>query len=72
MIRPGYEVSNSSPSKMARLPVPAINPGLIIYKLCEVLLEPGLTHSKRAFPPPEIAEGREIFTRLAPANPRRS
>ena len=35
-----------------RLDVPVINPGLVAYKLCEVLLELGLSHSKRAFPPP--------------------
>ena len=50
-----------------RLPVPVINPGLIMYKLCEVFLELGLTHSKRAFSPPEVLKDDDIFTRLAPA-----
>jgi len=35
------------------LPVPVINPGQICYKFCEVFLELGLAHSKRAFPAPE-------------------
>jgi allantoin racemase len=51
----------------ACLPVPVINPGLIMYKLCEIFLELGLTHSKRAFPPPEIPKDDDIFTRLAPS-----
>ena len=36
------------------LPIPVINPGVITYKLCEVLLDLGLTHSKAAFPNPEV------------------
>lgn len=36
------------------LPIPVINPGVITYKLCEVLLDLGLTHSKLAFPNPEV------------------
>jgi allantoin racemase len=32
-----------------RLEVPVINPGLIAHKMCEVFLELGLSHSKRAF-----------------------
>jgi allantoin racemase len=48
-----------------RLPVPVINPGLIMYKLCEVYLELGLPHSKHAFPTPEIPKDEEIFSRLA-------
>ncbi|WP_375741403.1 aspartate/glutamate racemase family protein [Pseudomonas boanensis] len=35
------------------LPVPVLNPGVIAYKLCEVLLDLGLSHSKRAYPIPE-------------------
>lgn len=48
----------------SRLPVPVINPGLIMYKMCEVFLELGLTHSKHAFPPPQAPKDNEIFTRL--------
>jgi Asp/Glu/hydantoin racemase len=47
-----------------RLPVPVINPGLIMYKLCEVILELGISHSKRAFPTPEVIKDEEIFSRL--------
>jgi len=34
------------------LPVPVINPGLVMYKMCEVFLELGLSHSTHAFPSP--------------------
>ena len=49
------------------LPVPVINPGLIMYKLCEVFLELGLTHSKHAFPAPQVLKDDEIFSRLLTA-----
>ena len=45
------------------LPVPVINPGVICYKLCEVFLEIGLTHSKHAFPSPELPNDEGIFSR---------
>ncbi len=35
------------------LPVPVLNPGVIAYKQCELLLDLGLCHSKVAFPSPE-------------------
>ncbi|MEH7383451.1 aspartate/glutamate racemase family protein [Bacillus sp. JJ1533] len=47
-----------------RLPVPVINPGLVMYKYCEVFLELGLGHSKKAFPSPEIRNDDQIFSRL--------
>ncbi len=37
-----------------KLPIPVINPGLIAYKFLEVFLQLGLSHSKRAFPAPEV------------------
>jgi len=37
-----------------RLPVPVLNPGLIAYKQCELLLDLGLSHSKIAYPSPEL------------------
>lgn len=37
----------------SRLPVPVLNPGVIAYKLCEMFLDLGLTHSKKAYPSPE-------------------
>ena len=49
------------------LPVPVINPGLVMYKLCEVFLELGLTHSKHAFPAPQVLKDDEIFSRLRAA-----
>ncbi|MEQ8387754.1 MAG: aspartate/glutamate racemase family protein [Alphaproteobacteria bacterium] len=44
-----------------KLPVPVINPGQIAYKLCEVFLELGLSHSKKAFPTPEKPQDDHIF-----------
>lgn len=38
----------------ARLPVPVLNPGVIAYKLCEMFLDLGLAHSKKAYPAPEM------------------
>ena len=37
----------------SRLPVPVLNPGVIAYKLCEIFLDLGLCHSKKAYPSPE-------------------
>jgi len=45
------------------LPVPVINPGQICYKFCEVFLELGLTHSKTAFPSPEMPNDDGILSR---------
>lgn len=36
-----------------RLEVPVINPGLVAYKQCEMLLDLGLSHSKKTYMPPE-------------------
>lgn len=36
-----------------RLDVPLLNPGLVAFKQCEMLLELGLAHSRRAYVPPE-------------------
>lgn len=44
-----------------RLPVPVINPGLVAYKLCEMLLDLGLTHSKHAWPDPEVIQDQNLF-----------
>jgi allantoin racemase len=38
----------------ANLPVPVINPGLVAYKQAELLVQLGLKHSKKAFPPPGV------------------
>lgn len=37
----------------SRLPVPVLNPGVVAYKMCELFLDLGLAHSKKAFPSPE-------------------
>ena len=46
-----------------KLPVPVINPGLVSYKLCEVMLETGLSQSKRAFAAPEAPNDEQLRTR---------
>ena len=38
----------------SRLEVPVLNPGLISLKLCEMLLDLEVSHSKRAYPAPEL------------------
>ncbi|MNC94136.1 hypothetical protein D3C83_109170 [compost metagenome] len=43
------------------LPVPVINPGLVAYKLCEMLLELDLSHSKVAYPDPETLQDANLF-----------
>lgn len=42
------------------LPVPVINPGQVAYKQLELLLTLGLTHSKAAFPAPEVGKDADI------------
>lgn len=42
------------------LPVPVLNPGVVAYKLVEMLLELGLSHSKKAFPPPAAPKDEMI------------
>ncbi|MHA6141778.1 aspartate/glutamate racemase family protein [Pseudomonas mohnii] len=50
----GSTTMHQSHAYLARhLPVPVLNPGLIAYKMCEVLLDLGLCHSKIAYPSPE-------------------
>ncbi len=44
-----------------RLPVPVVNPGVVAYKLCEVFLELGMSHSKTAFPAPETVQDDKLF-----------
>ncbi|KAA0973016.1 hydrogenase expression protein HupH [Pseudomonas sp. ANT_H12B] len=36
-----------------RLPIPVINPGLVAYKLCELMLTLGLKQSRKAYPAPQ-------------------
>ncbi|MGI9228592.1 MAG: aspartate/glutamate racemase family protein [Gammaproteobacteria bacterium] len=49
-----------------KLPVPVINPGQVAYKLCELYLQLGLTHSKQAFPSPEKPNDDMILSRGNP------
>lgn len=42
------------------LPVPVINPGVVAWKHAEMLVSLGLSHSKRAFPSPEVAKDADI------------
>lgn len=37
-----------------RLSVPVLNPGLVCLMTCDMLLEQGLSHSKRAYPKPDL------------------
>lgn len=46
-----------------KLPVPVINPGQVSYKLCELFLQLGLSHSKSAFPSPEKPNDEMILSR---------
>lgn len=43
------------------LPVPVINPGLVAYKQAELLVQLGLSHSKKAFPAPEVGNDAAIM-----------
>lgn len=49
----------------ANLPVPVINPGLVAYKQAELLVQLGLRHSKKAFPPPGVGKDIEILKGVA-------
>ena len=44
----------------ANLPIPVINPGQVAWKHLELLLSLGLTHSKKAFPAPEVGKDADI------------
>jgi allantoin racemase len=44
-----------------KLSVPVINPGLVAYKLCELFLDLGLCHSKKAYPSPETLQDEALF-----------
>ena len=42
------------------LDVPVLNPGLVAYKMCEMLLDLGLSHSRRAYIGPETLNDRAL------------
>ncbi len=43
-----------------KLPIPVLNPGVVAYKMLETFIDLGLTHSKKAFPTPEVPKDAEI------------
>jgi Asp/Glu/hydantoin racemase len=49
-----------------RLPVPVINPGPLTYKLAELALGLGLTHSRKAYPKPLVPKP-ELFEEMLAA-----
>ncbi len=44
----------------ANLSIPVLNPGQIAWKQLELLIGLGLTHSKKAFPSPEVGKDADI------------
>lgn len=44
-----------------KLPIPVVNPGQVAFKICAMMLELGLTHSKKAFPSPEKPKDDQLF-----------
>jgi allantoin racemase len=42
------------------LPIPVINPGLVAWKQLQLLVSLGLSHSKKAFPSPEVPKDSDI------------
>lgn len=49
-----------------KLPVPVLNPGLVALKLCEMLLDLGLSHSGHAYLSPEVLNDH-VFAAIPPA-----
>ena len=49
------------------LPVPVINPGPLTYKLAELVLGLGLTHSRAAYPKPNVAKDAMLHSMLTAA-----
>jgi allantoin racemase len=57
----GSTTMHQSAGYLAReLPTPVINPGQVAWKQMETLLTLGLTHSKKAFPAPEVPKDADI------------
>jgi allantoin racemase len=46
------------------LPIPVINPGPLTYKLIELMLSLGVSHSKTAYPRPDIVESGLLHAML--------
>jgi allantoin racemase len=51
----------------AELPVPVISPGLWAYKMAETLVQLRMTHSRRAYPSPEVLQD-ELWAALPSAD----
>ncbi|QPC99755.1 aspartate/glutamate racemase family protein [Qipengyuania soli] len=49
----------------SELPIPVLNPGQVAYKHLEMLIGLGLTHSKKAFPAPEVGKDADIRRNFA-------
>lgn len=57
----GSTTMHQSAAWLAReLPIPVINPGLVAYKQAELLVQLGLSHSKKAFPAPQVGNDAGI------------
>ncbi|WP_037502856.1 aspartate/glutamate racemase family protein [Sphingomonas jaspsi] len=57
----GSTTMHQSAAYLSReLSVPVINPGQVAYKQLELLIGLGLTHSKKAFPSPEVGKDADI------------
>ena len=57
----GSTTMHQSAAFLAReLPIPVINPGLVAWKQLQLLVSLGLTHSKKAFPSPEVPKDADI------------
>ena len=57
----GSTTMHQSAAHLARvLPVPVVNPGVVAWKTAEMLVSLGLTHSKKAFPSPEVGKDADI------------
>jgi len=52
----------TAPIVSRELSVPVINPGPVAVKITEALLELGLSHSKTAFPSPEVIQDAKFFS----------
>lgn len=57
----GSTTMHQSAGHLAKvLPIPVINPGVVAWKQAETLVALGLSHSKRAFPAPEVPKDADI------------
>ena len=54
----------AAPHMAANLPVPVINPGPLTYKLAEMLLGLGLSHSRKAYPRPSVPKPAMIHAMM--------